>query len=306
MKLEERDRVLLRSMAVSNTFRVWQPSTVCIGEDLSKAVPRQVEVLKSFTTRNILKATDRTIGGYCSTENWDRQKEKLLAEGLIFSECVNAGWFNDNHMQDHDCIVGIPTDTQLHRMPSGCLRWYAKGFLLEGNGEQRYDKIWEAAKALAKVGRKLGFSVEGEVVDRNGPVVHKAIIRNIAITPNPVNMECTWDILYKAMSGSEDLYKALGVGSSVVPVGGGSVLVTQDLEGSPKHDTYTCEECGEGFSNPSVLDEHMEKSKHSGWKVHKSKKLTFQEATTHLIKSGLTEDVAVSVVRYALKLGNRE
>lgn len=161
--------------------------------------PGCLEVIeKSGGSADELEQT-RPIGGVCSTEDLDRQDEKILAKGLDFSEFVNHGYYNDNHKQETSAVLGAPRLAELRKS-----RWWTEGNLL--TKYEPADKIWELAKALAKsnINRRLGFSIEGKVVDRDHDNrVLKAKIRHVAITNSPVNVSCDWTILAKSFGSPE-------------------------------------------------------------------------------------------------------
>lgn len=173
---------------------------------------------------------DRRIGGICTTDDLDRQSEVVLQDGLDFDPFLKAGWFNDNHEQGMDAILGYPTAAEMRemRMRKG---WYVEGYLLKGAA--RADAVWMLANALQKTDRRLGFSVEGSVLDRDpsiATVVRKAVVRNVAITHCPVNTATTLNVLVKSL--------AAGASSGViaprgVPTTAGGVLAPQSIEASP-------------------------------------------------------------------------
>lgn len=184
----------------------------------------------------------RRICGIVSTDHLDRQMETLIQEGLDFGPFLKSGWFNDNHATDTDSVVGYPEIAELRNLPNGKRGWYVEGYLLKGDPEQisqgiipRSEKIWGLAKSLQSTARRLGFSVEGAVVERdvtNPRIVRKAVVREVAITKCPVNEHTSLAVLAKS----------LAAGSAVpmptnVPVtgsdGGGRLLVPQSLEAKP-------------------------------------------------------------------------
>lgn len=134
----------------------------------------------------------RIIQGYASTPDEDRQGESLVQKGLDISDFVSHGYLNYDH--DNSIILGYPTEnTHID----------GKGLWVEGEilkGIPMADNIWELAKVLKKSNapRKLGFSVEGKVIERRGNKIVKAKIYNCAITPNPVNTGATWEAVVKS------------------------------------------------------------------------------------------------------------
>ena len=190
-------------------FTVFTPG--CLEIDLSKGNAADIE-------------RTRPIGGTCSTESLDRQDEKVFAKGLDFSEFVNHGFFNDNHRQDTAAILGAPKMAELRKS-----RWWTEGNLF--TDYEPADRIWNLAKALNKssTARRLGFSIEGKVVDRGGDNrILKAKIRHVAITNSPVNTDCSWDILAKSFGTLEEMEadtfrRALSAGHSSPANGGGTL-----------------------------------------------------------------------------------
>ena len=205
------------SLLENDDFVVWSPGCV----DIIEKAGEDIE-------------TTRPIGGWCSTEALDRQDEVVVAKGLDFGEFVAFGHFNDNHKQGTAEILGYPRTALLKGN-----RWYTEGNLLTGYAPS--DKVWELAKALRKSNapRRLGFSIEGKVMERDrGNKIVRAKVRNVAITNCPVNTECTWDILTKAFASPERVeeaqHKALAAGHGL-RVNAGAALRTEDLEGTVKY-----------------------------------------------------------------------
>jgi hypothetical protein len=204
---------------------------------------------------------ERRIGGVISTQDQDRQGEVVLQRGLDFSEFISAGWFNDNHDKATTGIVGYPDKVE-KRTVNGKPTHYVEGYLLPGY--PRADEIWRLAQSLQKTNRRLGFSIEGSVLRREGlegKTIAQAKVRNVAITNCPVNTSTGLEILAKSMMAlesegdaaakgcwkgdsccgrceQEDAAKALAAGQAVsdpgVSPGEGFALRTESLEKKPK------------------------------------------------------------------------
>lgn len=191
--------------------------------------------LKFFIGADIAKSEDgenrRLIRGYASTADEDRQGESLLQKGLDISDFLNHGYFNYDH--DNSIILGYPHQT---------CRVDDKGLYVEGElfkGIDMADRIWDLALAIKKSNapRRVGFSVEGKVLEREGNRIRKAKIYNVAITTNPVNTNCTWEAVVKSFNGMEDLAldrvnKALEAGYETNPLEmeGGDVFRKESLD----------------------------------------------------------------------------
>lgn len=204
---------------------------------------------------------ERRIGGLISTQDKDRQGEVVLQRGLDFSEFISAGWFNDNHSKDTTGIVGYPEKVE-KRTVNGKPAHYVEGYLLQGF--PRADEIWKLAQSLQKTRRRLGFSIEGSVLRREGhagKTIAQAKVRNVAITNCPVNTSTGLEILAKSMMAleaegdaahkgcfsadgccgvceEEDARKALAAGQAVnnpgVRAGEGFALRVESMEKKPK------------------------------------------------------------------------
>jgi len=187
------------------------------------------------------KGKERRIGGIISTDKTDRQGEVVLNRGLDFSEFLTNGWFNDNHSKETAGIVGYPESVKkvTHR---GKPAHYVEGYLLEGHAPS--DKIWSLANALQKTGRRLGFSIEGAVTqrDNNGLSIAEAKVRNVAVTNCPVNTDTGLEVLAKSMvaieQSSDQIYRSMMAGQAVNPPpaasGEGSPLRTESMGQRPR------------------------------------------------------------------------
>lgn len=221
----------------------------------------------AFFFEDLSKATGQTrrIAGIISTETRDRQGEIVIQKGLNFDHFLTTGFLNDNHSKDTDAVVGWPESVKQfqkgQKLPNGQLAksnsTWVEGYLMEGDGSTRADKIWSLAKAMQKSGspRALGYSIEGTVTKRLGParkIVASADVTNCAITNCAVNLDTKLETLAKSLSviaripDAMDylcaLEKGLTAGTSSNPLahgagegakqgeGAGQILIPQDLE----------------------------------------------------------------------------
>lgn len=215
---------------------------------------------------------ERRIGGICTTDQMDRQMETILQDGLDFDPFLKGGWFNDNHDASTDAVLGYPDTAELKELSSGHKGWYVEGHLLKTD---RANKIWELANDLQKHDRKLGFSVEGRILQRDPDdprKIKKAVVTEVAITKCPVNPGTALSVLAKSLSA----------GSAIVNPGAspgeGFPLRVESLEGVSREDE----------------DKKKKKKK-------KRRRLTKSEAITILkaMHSGLTDEGAELIVSYA-------
>jgi hypothetical protein len=183
------------------------------------------------------KSGKRWIQGIASTDGTDLQGEIVEQRGIDFSYFLKHGYFNYDHKQDSKFKIGEPTEAKLTK--NGL---WVKGFLLKN--KEVADEVWEHMTSLAASGstRRMGFSIEGKVLKRNGNVIEKCWIKDIAITPAPVNTH-TWAEIAKSLNAQKwDLAKDKDKSADKkeeaekAVVASGNVMVPESLEGKQKED----------------------------------------------------------------------
>lgn len=218
--------------------------------------------LRFFEKADAPASTRRRFEGFITTEHRDREGEIALQDGLDFKEFMAHGWFNDNHSKKTGANVGWPLRIERRTTPDGKKGTWVEGHLI--SGFKPADEIWDLAQALQRdkeSKRQLGFSVEGTITHRGGSankVITRAIVRNCAITANPVN----------PYTGMNTLVKALTAGGAVdapaATPGEGFPLRTESLEGGiasqvptkkkkKKKDLNKAVEQRLGRSNPALV-----------------------------------------------------
>ncbi|GMV42842.1 MAG: hypothetical protein AMXMBFR64_45580 [Myxococcales bacterium] len=103
--------------------------------------------------------------------------------------------------------------------------------------------VWEKGRALKKAGArtKLGFSVEGQWLEKKGNRITKSRVTSVAVSAAPKNPHTWWEpmaaSLLAAFRGAADpraLWRAEGVGypaQGQVVTGGLAALVPQSMQG---------------------------------------------------------------------------
>ena len=150
------------------------------------------------------------IGGLVSTDRLDKDSERVVQEGLDFGPFLADGWFNDNHSNAQTDVLGYPTSAKYvkkgAKLPPGTTAprngWYVEGYMLPTS---KGKAIFELAEALKDTPRRLGFSIEGETARRQGNTIMRAVIKNVAITHCPVNVDTGLEVLAKALSAGSDV-----------------------------------------------------------------------------------------------------
>ena len=176
------------------------------------------------------------IGGIVSTDDLDRQQETVVQDGLDFTPFLTHGWFNDNHGQKTVDVLGYPTQARRVRkgehLPNGEVSqtngWWTEGYLLNTDEGRR---VFELCGALSESrgDRRLGFSIEGKVLQRDKQDKSKIVaaeVRNVAVTHCQVNTATEMVALAKALSAGA----AVGAPDVAGP-GQGFALRTEALDG---------------------------------------------------------------------------
>lgn len=135
------------------------------------------------------------ISGVASTMEEDADGETLDPNGFDLSHFMRYGFINYNHMSKSNplAIIGEPIESKIKDN-----KFYVKGELYPDS--ELAKSVYKAAKTLKKNSkrRRLGFSVEGKVIERdpnNDKLVKKAIITGLAVTPSPKNYNSLLDIV---------------------------------------------------------------------------------------------------------------
>lgn len=156
-----------------------------------------------FTSMTLSKAgkegkSEMRIAGIASTSSTDRAGEQIPQSALDISELLSHGLVNFDHNQEK--IIGYPDRTKTKFTDKGL---YIESVLLEG--VPLAEEIYNTAVALQNSGsdRRYGYSIEGKVLARDPidpTIIRKAKVINVAVTPTPMNKECTWEVLKKSFS----------------------------------------------------------------------------------------------------------
>lgn len=167
-----------------------------------------VDIVKSANSKKEMR-----IAGFASTPDEDRQGDNIIQTGLDISDFVNYGWLNYDH--DNTNILGYPDKAKTKLSKNG---FYIEGIFLDSN--PLAVKLYDLSVSLqnANAPRKLGFSVEGKILQRDMyQRISRAKVYNVAVTPNPVNPKATWSALVKSFSSSgiSDVSKSCEAGYDV-------------------------------------------------------------------------------------------
>ena len=159
------------------------------------------------------------VRGFCSTEGVDLDKQRVYQDALDFNYLLKGdGGFRWKHTpkdqsQDRPIYakVGKPTKIEKKKTRKGNLGTWVEGQLFDTAAAR---EIYELGVAAQEAGDSLGMSVEGVVTEKDAKGdVKRAIVRNIALDPHPVNTEARVEMFCK-------FAKALGLDAAPLMDGG--------------------------------------------------------------------------------------
>lgn len=133
------------------------------------------------------------VSGLASTGSVDRQGEIIIPEGIDATPIAKGkGFFNWDHDNSPENTVGV-----LDSYKKGSGGMYVEGRLFKNH--TRAKAVYEIMSSLHKgdTGR-IGMSVEGKVIARdpkNPSIITRCLIKNVALTMNPVNQDTFADIV---------------------------------------------------------------------------------------------------------------
>lgn len=142
------------------------------------------------------------VAGIASTSSVDRQGEVIIPEGIDATPIAKGkGFFNWDHDNSPENTVGVLDSYK--KTPAGM---FVEGRLFKNH--TRAKAVYEIMSSLNKgdTGR-VGMSVEGKVIERdktNPSIIKRCLIKNVALTMNPVNQDTFADIV-KSMGGTAEV-----------------------------------------------------------------------------------------------------
>jgi len=174
---------------------------------------KKLDVFSCWSPLDLSKAKEDDgaleIEGIASSEAVDESGEVILQEGLDFSYALKRGVFNLEHLSGPKYVLGHPskifTTTVDGKRATG-----VRGVLY--TKKQEVKEIIETAQAMKSAGggRTLGFSIEGNVLERdkrNPKVIKKARVLNISITSSPCNADATMKLVKSILENESNEVK---------------------------------------------------------------------------------------------------
>lgn len=193
-------------------FKKWLKNHDFKTDKIELPVSKSVELFSTFTSVNIQKGSDGDeddnkikIGGIISSDIKDQQGDVLLQDGMDWSYFLKRGYFNWEHQQGPENILGVPEKVEMVNI-DGKKATKVEGYLLLNTPKAK--EVYTAIKAIndSKLDRQIGFSVEGQILERdklNPKIVKRAKILNVSITAHPVNPDAKLELLARSLMAKE-------------------------------------------------------------------------------------------------------
>jgi hypothetical protein len=176
----------------------------------NKKQPEFFSKYYQFGTDTLKKSDDGRINveGIISVESEDAQGETMVQKGMDFSYFMKRGYLNIEHKQGAENMIGAPTELKSVKY-KGKAATFMKGYLFSESPKVKDILVSMDAMKAADCDRGLGFSIEGQVVerDKNNPsVITKSKILNVSVVASPAHPDASMELcksLYKQMEEEE-------------------------------------------------------------------------------------------------------
>ncbi len=154
----------------------------------------------------------RVLAGPISAEAEDGVKDIVVQDGMDCQPLLDSGYVNWDHADGPGHLVGEPVSVRPTAMhpdgrvdPRGPIpaTW---GRVLLYQGHPEADAIWTLAQAQQRspeAKRRLGFSVQGEVLEKQGHRITKSRIRHLAVSHQPL-MPLSFAQIAKSLRAADD------------------------------------------------------------------------------------------------------
>jgi len=201
-----------------------------LNEDLSFSFWFPAEIEKAVNADPKTKYDNMILKGIASTDDVDLDDQIMKNDGFDISYLLNNGFVNWHHQSKNNpsAIIGEPIDGKL--LKEG-LFIKAKLYNTE-TAREAYD-LAEVLEKQSKT-RRLGWSIEGKPIEKEGNTITKARITGVALTHAPKNKH-TFAELCKAMTEgtlTEDFIKENNNGGGNFVFETQSATITFDKRGN--------------------------------------------------------------------------
>lgn len=209
--------------AMNNTYRFWIPI-----ED--------TDMLKAIETDS---NGDYIVQGVMTTDDRDEESDQIDPVGMDCSYFLKKGWIKYEHGNNPNQFIGEPLEIRVGRFTHPTLGKVVNGVFVKGRLFKNRELAQQAVQTIkdlqkSDTNRRMGWSIEGNVQERDpktGKIV-KSILRNVALTMNPINTN-TWVEFAKSFASNHELTINCDI-EKATDLSDTEEVRTQSLEGNRK------------------------------------------------------------------------
>lgn len=159
----------------------------------------------------------RIVYGPISAEVEDGVKDIVIQDGMDCDPLTESGYVNWDHLDGPQHLIGEPLTTRPCHLnddgeidPHGTIP-ATEGRVLLYQGHPPSDAVWSLVQAQEKTPhskRRVGFSVQGEILEKQGHRIEKSRIRHLAMSHQPL-MPLSFAAIAKSLRKAEGTPGAL-------------------------------------------------------------------------------------------------
>jgi len=130
-----------------------------------------------------------------STDDQDGQGDVVDQDGLETEYFTKSGKLNYEHLKGAAGVIGYPISTERVTLEGGrkATRMHGRIYLHKTLGRETYETMRAMHKSAGD--RRMGCSVEGPVLKRQGKRIVKSRVTNVALTSDPANFHARVDMV---------------------------------------------------------------------------------------------------------------
>ncbi len=158
-------------------------------------------------------APARIVYGPISAEVEDGVKDIVVQDGMDCDELVKSGYCNWDHLDGPQHLIGEPISTRRCQLNErgeiddrhGTIP-ATEGHVLLYEGHPPSDAVWslvQAQERTPRAKRRIGFSVQGEILDKQGHRIEQSKIRHLAMSHQPL-MPLSFAAIAKSLRKAQD------------------------------------------------------------------------------------------------------
>jgi hypothetical protein len=155
----------------------------------------------------------RVLYSLISAEVPDALRDTVRQAGMDCEPLLAEGYVNWDHGDGPENLIGEPLTVNRKELENGTPATESRFFLYRGH--PRADSVWSLAQAQQRdpmSKRRLGTSVQGEIVERQAHDIVRSVIRHLAVSHQPL-MPLSFVAVEKMTKSRAALARAMSAGT---------------------------------------------------------------------------------------------